>query len=102
MSSAAIRHLRSVTTKAWQAPDVGDFITIVLSAAPNTASSRRRRKAATRLMRIAISGARTPRGLGSDDSEMESASRNLGEFAPLIGARDNIEPPGGAVLKCEV
>ena len=48
-----------------------------------------------------ISGARTPHGLGSDDSEMESASRNLGGSRRLSRARDNIEPPGGAVLKCE-
>jgi hypothetical protein len=49
-----------------------------------------------------ISGARTPHGLSSGDSEIESASRKLGGFAPLIGARDKIEPPGGAALKCEL
>jgi hypothetical protein len=48
-----------------------------------------------------ISGARTWHELGSDDRELESGSRNLGEFAPLIEARDNLEPRGGAVLKCD-
>jgi hypothetical protein len=46
-------------------------------------------------------GARTPHGMGSDDSDIESGTRNQRGLAPLIRARDKIEPPGGAVLKWE-
>jgi len=46
-------------------------------------------------------GARTPHGLGSDDSEMESAARKPTGVATFIAPPDTIEPLGGAVLKCE-
>src|SRR5215831_2353252 len=49
------------------------------------------------LNRRAISGARTPHGLSSENRKMESGARRPRGLAPLIGARDNIGPPGGAL-----
>ena len=37
----------------------------------------------------------------SDEEEIELAARKPRGLAPLIRARDKIEPPGGTVLKCE-